>query len=73
MIWSITKEIIEVFPTSSRWEADTRLIFHAGMSNKAAVIVSKDANVFLFLIYALGQLECLLLQWYMKIDSSRFI
>ena len=33
-------------------ETDTRLIFHTGMSHKAAVIVAKKMHVFLLLIYA---------------------
>ena len=57
IIWSITKETIEVFPISNREEADRTLIFHEGMSNEAAIIAAKDGDVFLLLIYALGQLE----------------
>ena len=43
------------------------------MNNKAAVIVAKDADVYLPLIYALGQLECFLQSWYLKIDYNQLI
>ena len=58
-IWSITEETIEVLPVSKH-EADTKLIFHAGINSQEAVIVAKDRPVFLLLIHALGQLECCL-------------
>ena len=64
-IWSITKETIKALPKQNHEEADTRLIFYAGMSNEAPIIVAKDTKVFLLLIYALGQLECFLPPWYM--------
>ena len=34
------------------------LIFLAGVSNEVAIIVAKHADVFLLVIYGLGQLEC---------------
>ena len=34
-------------------EADTRLIFHERISNKAVVIVVKDTDAFLLLVYVL--------------------
>ena len=52
---------------------DARLIFLAGLSNEAAVIVAKDTYVFLFLIYRSDQLEYFLPQRHMKIDSSQLI
>ena len=50
-------------------------------SHKEAIIVAKDANVVLLLTYslgmaychALGQLECFLPPWYMKIDFNQLI
>ena len=72
-IYGATKKTIEVIPILSHEEADTRLVFHEEMSNEAAVIVAKDKDVFLLLIYALSQLECFLPQWYMKVDLSQFI
>ena len=38
-------------------EADTRLIFHAMMGNETAVIVAKDTEVFLLLIYVMDQMD----------------
>ena len=43
------------------------------MSNEAAVIDAKDADVFLLLICALEQLKYFLQSWYMVTDSNRFI
>ena len=34
---------------------------------QAAVIFAKEIHVFLLQLYALGQLECFLLSWYMKL------
>ena len=48
---------IEVLLISDHAEADTKLIFHTGMSNEAKVVAAKDTEVFLILIHALGQLE----------------
>ena len=57
-IWSITKETIAVLLVSNHEEDDNILLFHIGMSNEAAVIVEKDEEVFLLLIYAfLDQLK----------------
>ena len=70
---SITKETIEVFPITKHEQADTRLIFHGGMSNESTVVVAKDTDMFLLLNYALGQLECFLPAWYMKIGFNQFI
>ena len=54
-------------------EADTGLIFHERISNKAVVIVAKDTDAFLPLIYVLEQLECFLLPWFMAIDPNHSI
>ena len=72
-IWSITEKTIEVLLILNHDEADTRLSFHERISNKAIVIVAKDADAFLLLIYVLEQLECFLLPWCMAIDSNHFI
>ena len=54
----------EILSISNRKEAGTMLVFHAVMSNEAVVIVAKDGDVFLLLIYALGALECPFLPWF---------
>ena len=43
------------------------------MDNEVGFIVIKDVDVFLLLIYALGQLECFLPPRFMKIDSNHLI
>ena len=42
------------------------------MSNEAAV-VAKYMDLFLLLIYALGQSECVTQPWYVRIDSNQFL
>lgn len=54
----INKETIEVLPILNHEEADSSLIFLAGVSNEVAIIVAKHTDVFLLAIYGLGQLEC---------------
>lgn len=54
----INKETIEVLPILNHEEADSSLIFLAGVSNEVVIIVAKHADVFLLAIYGLGQLEC---------------
>ena len=62
-------------PISNHEEADTKLIFHAGLSNekKQLSIVAKDTDLFLLLIFALGHLESFLSPRHMKIDCNQFI
>lgn len=50
------------------WKSWKRLIFH-----EAAAVVAKDAGVFILLVYALGQLKCVSLPWYMKTTCNKFI
>ena len=51
------------------------MIINSGerMSNKTAVVVAKDIDVFLLLIYALEQLKCFLPPWCMVIGSNQFV
>ena len=42
------------------------------MSNEGAIVV-KYMDVFLLLIYALGQSECVTQPWYVTIDSNQFL
>lgn len=54
-------------------EADTRSIFLIrNESNEVLVIVVKDTDMVLLLIYVLSQLVCFLPSRYMNIDSDRF-
>ena len=43
------------------------------MCNKAAVVVAKDADAFLLLVYVLGQSECFLRPWHTNNDSNPFV
>ena len=43
------------------------------MSNGIAVMIAKDMEKYLLLIYALRQLDGVTSPWYMKIDSNQFI
>ena len=69
----LLKKRLKSLPISNHEESDTRLVFHAEMTNEAAVIVAKDSKAFLLLIYALCQLELFLPPVYMKIDSNQVI
>ena len=53
--WRITEENFKVLPISNNEEDDTRLNFHGRVCNEVAVIVAKDLDVFVLLIYALRQ------------------
>ena len=64
-IWSTTKETIEALPILDHEEAE--------MSNEAAVIAAKGAEVFLHLTHVLSQLEYFLPPpWHKKTDSNQF-
>ena len=52
--------MIEVLPILNHEEAEIRLIFQETMSDEAAVIVAKDVDVILVVVYASEQLECFL-------------
>ena len=52
-------------------EADTRLVLHAAMTDSPAVIIVKDTDVLILLIYAMSKL--LTQRWYMKIDHEKYV
>ena len=70
---NITNEMIEFLPTPNHEDVGTRFNFDATMSNVAAVIVAKDEDVILFLIYPLGQLDWFPQSLHMKIESNQYI
>ena len=72
-IWTTTEKMIEVLPILNHEEADIRLIFQETMSDEAAVIVAKDMEVVLVVVYVSEQLECFLPPWCMTIDSNQFV
>lgn len=72
-IWSTTQKIIEVLPIFNHEEAKIRLIFQETMSDEAAVIVAKDVDIDLVVVYASEQLYCFLPPCCIAIDSNQFI
>ena len=53
-------------------EADTRLILHASLQDTNVVIVAKDTDVFVLLVYVYSKLQpCS--KWYMKIDHDKYL
>ena len=52
-------------------EADTRLVLHAAMTDSPAVIIAKDTDVLILLIYAMSKLSTQ--RWYMKIDHEKYV
>ena len=72
-IWSTTQKMIEVLPILNHEEAKIRLIFQETMSDKAAVIVAKNVDIDLVVVYASEQQECFLLPCCIAVDSNQFI
>ena len=64
--------MIEVLPILNHEEAKIRLIFQETMSDKA-VIVAKNVDIDLVVVYASEQLECFLPPCCIAIDSNQFI
>ena len=53
-------------------EADTRLILHASLQDTDVVVVAKDTDVFVLMVYAYNKLQpCS--KWYMKIDHEKYV
>ena len=65
--------MIEVLPISNYEEADTRLIFHAGMSNEAAVIVAKRYGLVFTSNFWFRSIRICFPIWNLKIDFDQFI
>lgn len=49
--WGITKKGLKTSQCQNHEEIDEILIFHATISNEAAVVVSKDVGLLLLLVY----------------------
>ena len=67
----IEKDLITDVYTCNHEEADTRLLVHALEEETDIVVVSKDTDVFVLLVYAYCKMESTK-KWYMKIDH-RFV
>jgi len=53
-------------------EADTRLVLHASKENMDVVIVSKDTDVLILMIWAFAKLK-IKKKWYLKYDHKKFV
>ena len=69
--WKITREFSEIIFISNQEEADTRSILHALQEDTKVVVVSKDTDVLILLVYAYAKFKPTK-EWYMKIDVNKF-
>ena len=69
--WEITKGDIKTFPYCNHEEADTRMIFHAGLQENPVVVEASDTDVFFLLAYAMNEKKRSF--WYQKIDNNQFV
>ena len=69
--WKITREFSEIIFKSNHEEADTRIILHALQEDTKVVVVSKDTDVLILLVYAYAKYKPTK-EWYMKIDANKF-
>ena len=69
--WKITREFSEIIFKSNHKEADTRIILHALQEDTKVVVVSKDTDVLILLVYAYAKYKPTK-EWYMKIDANKF-
>ena len=67
--WKITREFSQI--KSKNEEADTRIILHALQEDTKVVVVSKDTDVLILLVYAYAKCKPTK-EWYMKIDANKF-
>ena len=70
--WKITNSQINEDLSYNHIEADTRLILKASNSKHPAVITASDTDVLVLLCYAHQQLSPEN-DWFMKIDSERYV
>ena len=71
--WRITKdeEAILLFKCNHE-EADTRLNLHACLQDTNVVVVAKDTDVFVLMVYAYC-VQKPAHKWYMKIDHDKYV
>ena len=69
--WDITKDNVnQIFDCNQ--EADTRIVLHACLQDTPLVIVSKNTDVFVLLVYAYQQKKPSN-TWLMKIGNDRYV
>ena len=69
--WKITREFSEITFKSNHEEADTRIIMHPLQEDTKVVLVSKDTDVLILLVYAYAKYKPTK-EWYMKTDANKF-
>ena len=69
--WKIRREFSEIIFKSNHEEANTRIILHALQEDTKVVVVSKDSDVLILLVYAYAKYKPTK-EWYMKIDANKF-
>ena len=70
--WFVTDQYIENLFENNHEEADTSMVLHALYKNTNVVIVSKDTDVLILLVY-MHALKNITSKWCMKIDNEKFI
>eukprot|EP00794_Sanderia_malayensis_P016276 gene16276-biopygen13830 len=53
-------------------EADTRLVLHASLADTDTVVVSKDTDVLILLVWAFSKLD-ITRKWLLKYDNDKFV
>ena len=69
--WKITREFSEIIFKSNHEEADTRIKLHALKEDTKVVVVSKDTDVLILLVYTYAKYKPTQ-EWYMQIDANKF-
>eukprot|EP00794_Sanderia_malayensis_P012581 gene12581-biopygen10020 len=70
--WEISKTSVKALPRSNHEEADTKIILHASSIDTAVVVVAKDTDVFVLLVYAMQNCSPSE-EWYMCIDNNKYV
>lgn len=69
--WKLTQRTVEEIEHCNHEEADYRMIYHAGKTNTKAVIVSKDTDVLVLMMYAMTLKPHA--EWYFQNNPSNFV
>ena len=70
--WRINDDIVEDLEGSNHEEADTKMILHALRENTNVVVVARDTDVLVLMVYAYA-LKDIKEDWYMKIGAKKFV
>ena len=68
----ISTDGIEAYFPCNHEEADSRLILHAIREDTPVVIISKDTDVFILMLYAFAKIAPNE-DWFMKIDTEKYV